>query len=316
MTDVPTAAALPSAEPPAGSEPQPAAEAQWPRSVTRRTALIALAAGGATLVATNAGTALASGRISTTLAERRAQARVDELQGEIDRLEKQLALYEDMERIGLDKLIRGILELYDRFWPPVRSAVRLLLGAVSSAEEALAHFELKLPGMRSATRVMGDLLTGVDAQIESAKQAMNDLLKRSGPIGEAVSGFLSWLLNRNPFGITTAVREASDRLSALVAGIPPLAADVRRRLLGPLDEEWLATTVGEGLQGILIDPLRTNLLIPLRTHLEEIEQAANDWEEESRPLRAALDERDKIRREIAHLDAGPKRAAAEAGSPV
>lgn len=316
MTEANPAAALPPAEPSTDREPEPTAAA-WPaRPLSRRTALIALAAGGAALVTTNGGTALVTERISTTLANRRAQAKIDELQGKVDRLERQLALYEDMERIGLDKLIRAILETYDRFWPPVRSAVRLLLGALGAAEEALTHFELKLPTMRSATRILGDLLTGLEAQIQSAQDALNGLLKRTGPIGEAVSGFLSWLLNRNPFGITTAVREASDRLSALVAGIPPLIADVRRRLLGPLDEEWLATAVGEGLQGILFDPLRTNLLTPLRAHLEEIEKAASDWEEEARPVRAALAEREKIRAEIAHLDGGPERAAAEAVSPA
>lgn len=308
------AADLPPAELPAGAPDQSAGRP--PRPISRRTALIALAAGGAALVTTNGGTALVAERISTTMANRRAQVKIDELQGEVSRLERQLALYEDMERIGLDKLIRAVLETYDRFWPPVRSTVRLLLSAVGTAEEALAHFELKLPSMRSATQIMAGLLTGLEAQIQSAQEALNDMLKRSGPIGEAVSGFLSWLLNRNPFGITTTVREASDRLSALVAGIPPLIADVRRRLLGPLDEEWLATAAGEGLQGILFDPLRTNLLTPLRTHLEEIEQAANDWEEEARPVRTALDERDKIRAEIARLDGGPEHAAAEVVSPL
>ncbi len=314
MTDASAAAALPPAEPPTDAPPESAAPAQAPRSMDRRTALLALAAGGAVLV-TNGGTALVTERISTTLANRRAQSQIAELEGEISRLQRQLALYDDMERIGLDKLIRAILEMYDRFWPPVRSAVRLLLGAVGAAEEALSHFELKLPSMRSATQVLSGLLTGLEAQIQSAQDTLNDLLKRTGPIGEAVSGFLSWLLNRNPFGITTAVREASDRLSSLIAGIPPLIADVRRRLLGPLDEEWLATKVGEGLQGVLFDPLRNNLLTPLRAHLEEIEKAATDWEDESRPLHAALEEREKIRQEIARLNAGPGRAAAEINSP-
>lgn len=313
MPDTNTAAAaLPPTEPIAEVE----AEAQPQRPISRRTALIALAAGGAALVTTNGGTALITERISTTLAERRAQVRIGELEGEISLLQRQLALYQDLERIGLDKLIRAILEAYDRFWPPVRSAVRLLLGAVRSVEDGLSLFELKLPTMRSASRILADLLTGMEAQLQSAQDTLNDLLKRTGPIGEAVSGFLAWLLNRNPFGITTHVREAADRVSAVVSSVPPLISDVRRRLLEPLDQEWLAAASGQGLQGLLFDPLRTSLLTPLRTHLEQMDKAAGEWEDESRSIRSALEEREKIRAEIARLEQSPEYAAVKTVSSM
>lgn len=304
MDDASAAAPLLPAEHPA--------EAPADRSFSRREAITALAAGGAALVVTNAGTAMVSERISTTVANRRAKVQIDDLEAKIGRLEKQLALYHDMERIGLDKLIRAVLEAYDRFWPPVRSAVGLLLTAVRTAEEGLAHFELKLPVMRSSTQMLAGLLTGLEAQIQSAQETLNSLLQRTGPIGEAVSGFMTWLFNRNPFGITTAVREAADRVSTLVAGFPLAIADVRRRLLGPLDEEWLPATTGRGLQGILFDPLRSNLLTPLRTHLEEIDQAARRWEQDSAPIRAALQERDKIRGELARLEQEGSHTAAKA----
>ncbi len=304
-------AALPAPETPEPLEPADAPGGAQPRApLTRRQLLVGLAAGGA-LVATNAGTGLITERISTTLAERRAQVKIDELEGQVSRLERQLALYGDMERIGLDKLIRAVLEAYDRFWPPVRSAVGVLLGALRSIEDGLTHFELKLPTLRSASSVLAGLLTGLEAQIQSAQDGLNDLLKRTGPIGEAVSGFLTWLLNRNPFGLTSAARDAADRLSALVAGIPPLIADMRKRILGPLDDEWLANTTGQGVQGLLFDPLRTNLITPLRTHLEEMDQAAANWVEQAKPLRAALEQRDKIRAEIARLE----RAGSLAGAP-
>ncbi len=307
MTDAGATTSVPLPEPSveAGREAPPR------RPLTRREMVAALAAGGAALAVTNTGTALVSGRISTAIANRRAQVKIDELQAKVARLEKQLALYQEMERIGLDRLIRTVLEAYDRFWPPVRAAVGLLLGAVRTTEEGLTHFELKLPAMRSTTRILSDLLTGMEAQIQSAQDTLNDLLQRTGPIGEAVRGFITWLLNRNPFGITAAVREAADRLSTLVAGFPLLIADVRKRLLGPLDEEWLPATAGLGLQGLLFDPLRNGLLAPLRTHLEEIDAAARNWERESAPLRSALTERERLRAEIARLEQEERYAATE-----
>jgi hypothetical protein len=291
---------------PAGAQQLPAgAEAEPSRPLTRREMLIGLAAGGAVLITTNTGTALASHKIGTDAANRRAQPKIDELEGEISILRRQLALYKDMERIGLDRLIRALLETYDRLWPPVRKAIGLLLAALDAIEGGLAGFEIKLPSLQSATRLLGNLLTGMEAQVEAAQDAINELLKRTGPIGEAVSGFLAWLLSKIPFGVGDRVAEAADRLSALVAGVPPLIADVRNRLLGPLDDDWLASADGEGLKGGLFDPLREDLLAPLRTHLEQVEEMAGRWDEEAASLRAALDKRDQIRGEIARLEQAP-----------
>lgn len=315
MDDASAAAplALPEPHPPAEPPAEAPGKAQARRPFTRREALVALVAGGAAVVVTNSGTALATERISTALANRRAQTQIDDLQAKIGRLEKQLALYKDMERIGLDKVIRTALEAYDRFWPPIRSGVQLLLGAIRIVEEGIAHFELKLPTLRSASSILADLLTGLEAQTKMAQDTLNSVLERTGAIGEAVSGFFSWLLSRNPFGITSAMREAADRVSALVSGFPLLISDVRRRLLGPLDEEWLAASVGRGLQGILFDPLRSNLITPLRAHLEQIDRAASSWADDSKPIRDALQQREKMRGEIARLEREEQYAEAAAG---
>lgn len=284
--------------------PPTAEEAEPARALSRRELLLALGVGGVALVGTNTGTGAASYRFGSSAAKRRAQVQIDDLAGEVSLLQRQLALYEDMERIGLDRLIRALLEAYDRFWPPVRSAIGALRNAVKLIERGLDLFEPKLSPLRGAARLLGDLLTGMEAQVQGTQEAINEILKRTGPIGEAVSGFMAWLLSKIPFGVGERVRQAADRLSALVSTVPPLIADVRHRLLDPLTDEWLGASEGQGLQAGLFGPLREGLLAPLSAHLDEVEQMAAGWEEEAQSLRAALEAREGLRREIARLEGG------------
>ena len=293
--------------------PPSSSEVKEPRPPLSRRQLLIGAAGGLALVATNTATSVATHQITARIDHARAQAQLkatrDELQAEIHRLEMQLALYKDMERIGLDRLIRSLLEAYDRFWPALRAGISLLQKSLRSVDEGLSHFENSLPTLRSAAQLLGDLLTGLEAQTKGVQETLNDILKRTGPISEAVSGFLSWLLSRIPFGVGERIIEATDRLSALVANVPTLIADTRQHLLEPLQNEWLNTADGEGLKGRLFDPLRTSVLIPLRTHLEQVENMASRWDGEIKPIRAALDEREKLRQQLALLEqpAGNKR---------
>jgi ABC-type transporter Mla subunit MlaD len=284
--------------------PPPAEGSQPAQPLTRRRLLIALGAGGVALLGTNTGTAAASYRVGSSAASRRAQVEIGGLEAEISLLQRQLALYKDMERIGLDHLIRAALETYDRLWPPVRSAIGALRGAVKALEGGLDLFEPKLPTLRGAARLLGDLLTGMEAQVQGTQDAINELLARTGPVGEAVSGFLSWLLGKIPFGVGDRVRETADRLSALVSNVPPLIADVRHRLLEPLEGEWIGAEEADGLQAGLFDPLRENLLAPLSSHLDQVEEMASGWQEDAKSLRAALDARDAIRGELTRLERG------------
>lgn len=266
-----------------------------PRSLTRREVLIG-AGGIAALLLTNTGTAVAAEKISTQAAEARAA-------DEIDLLKRQLALYKDLERIGLDRLIRGALETYDRLWPPIRSGINLLLEGVGIVERGLTHYEGGLPLLRSAIEVMKGLLNGVEAQVNGARDILNEILARTAPISDAVSGFFTWLLSKIPFGLGVRVIEATNRVSALVGSVQPLIADTRLRLLGPLDDDWLSTEEGEGLAGRIFDPLHKKLLEPLRGHLEEVKRAADGWDADvAKPLRAAITERDGIRQKLQEIE--------------
>ncbi|MCL6432133.1 MAG: hypothetical protein K6V36_14960 [Anaerolineae bacterium] len=285
-----------SSDVPAGAGP-----AKSSAPVARRALLGAGAA--AVLFGSNAITLVASSRAAEAAVEARAAEERSRLEAEIRLLQRQLAVYRELDRIGLDDLIRTLLEWYDRLWPMLRDGAGLLLGALSRVEEGLSHFEGGLAGLRSAVGLVADLLSGLEARLKAAQDAIARILGSVPPLGQAVGSFLTWLIGKIPFGLGSTVLEAAEKVGELGSWLPRLAEEARSRLLSPLDEGWLSQREGEGLEGKLFQPLREKLLGPLRSHLEEVRDAATRWDTELAPsLRAALDERLRIRHELDELE--------------
>ncbi len=281
--------------------PTGAGPARSSAPVARRALLGAGAA--AVLFGSNAITLVASSRAAEAAAEARAAQERSRLEAEIRLLRRQLAVYRELDRIGLDDLIRTLLEWYDRLWPVLRDGAGLLLGALSLVEEGLSHFEGGLAGLRSAVGLVAGLLSGLEARLKAAQDAIARILGNVPPLGQAVGSFLTWLIGKIPFGLGSTVLGAAEKVSDLGSWLPELAEDARSKLLDPLTEGWLSQQEGEGLEGKLFQPLRKQLLGPLRSHLEAVTDAATRWDAELAPsLRAALDERLRIRHELEELE--------------
>ncbi len=273
------------------------------RPLTRRQVLWLGLGGGAFLIASNATATLVTQCISTDIAEAKAATQLAatraELEAQIQRLEGQLALYRDLERIGLDRLIHALLDAYDRLWPPIHARIAALQRGLQAIQEALTTFETTLGTLRDAKGFLDKLFAGLETQLQGVQKLLDEINKRAAPLVEAVGDFLTWLIDRFPFGVGANVRQANERLRDLVAAVPGLLSNARQRLLAPLWDDWLNPAESAGIQGRLFDPLRQLLLTPLATHLQEIDSLVNGWEENARPLRAALAEREKVRQQIA-----------------
>jgi len=306
-----------SQEEPLVVSPQPE-QAQEPGPVTRRRLLYLGLVGGAALVGSNTATGLithqraqqsADSELATLAAsyESEIASLRAEWQARITRLERQLAIYQAMDRLGLDNLIVLFLDIYDRFWASIRSALQLFRQGLGVAGGAIARFEKSLSDLYAAVEILGRLLADFDLRLDGIGQIMSEVLKRTEPLREAVHGFMVWLINKIPFGVGAQVLTAADRLTDLAASLPQLLAETRERLLTPLQKDWLGTAETEGLQRGLLQPIRASLLAPLQTHLDDLDRMAGRWDAEfAAPLRAAVTEREQMRQELAQLEsAGP-----------
>lgn len=279
------------------------------RPLSRREVLRLGVGGGLAMVATNAVTGVIAQRVATHDAETRAAVELEatrsQLETRIRRLEAELTIYRSLERVGIDHLIRALLDTYDRFWPPVRAAVAGLQRDVKTVEEALTRFEGGLGILRNVTKTLGEAFAALEGKLQGVQTVLSEVIRRTGPVGETVAGFLAWLLSKIPFGIGVGgnVKQANDSLTELVAGVPTLVGDARTQLLSPLQADWLATAGGEGIQGRLFDPLRQKVFAPLSAQLEQFVRMATAWENETaKPLRDALAQRQDLQRKLAQLD--------------
>ncbi len=185
----------------------------------------------------------------------------------------------------------------------MRSGLQVFRRSVTTSGDVIERFQQGLADLRSAAELVGRLMGDFDTRLEGVRQILNEVLKRTDPLREAVSGFMTWLISKIPFGIGARALTATDRLTDLAASLPSLLAETRERLLAPLQSDGPGTTEGQGLQGGLLDSIRAELLTPLQTHLDDLERMADRWDVEfAGPLRAALAEREEIRQELAKLE--------------
>jgi hypothetical protein len=255
------------------------------------------------------GAARSEAQVALQTTEARYQAR-------IERLEKELALYEAMDDVGLDRLIDGVLDTYESVWLAVRLGILSLKRGIDWLDETLERFETALSTLRQGSRTVGGILGAVDHRLERVQQLIAEALERSGPVGQVVQELFEWFFSLIPFRLGGAVVDAVEQVTGLVDTVPAVVESTNDNLLKPLDEDWLGAEEGQGIEAGLFQPLRARLLDPLSGHLDHMETVANQWEETATSLRAALDARDDSRQRLRALRREDGAPGAEAEFPA
>ena len=226
------------------------------------------------------------------------------MQARIDRLEQELALYRALERSGLDSLITVVLDTWNGAWRGIRSVVQRLGTGIDSIDEKLQTWEERLVALREALRGWGGLLDGAERHVEQVRVLLAAISEGTEAIGDAIDGFFDWVLDRVPFGWGDDLRAAADGVAGLIRQVPQFIGDSREQILVPITEDWTSEEEETGLRGMLLQPLRLTLLMPLKEHVTQLESLAESWEERTGPsLREALADREVLRTQIADMQA-------------
>jgi hypothetical protein len=144
----------------------------------------------------------------------------------------------------------------------------------------------------------------VKGQLSLIQTAVQEATGKLSPAADAVGGLLSELVSRIPFGVGEKLLEANRRLGELVAGLPDALGAISQQLLAPLSTDWLSEEEGKGLKGLLLTPLRLNLLRPLGTFLEDVAAFLAGLEGKLiTPGKTALGDREKVRQKIVQYKA-------------
>jgi hypothetical protein len=219
---------------------------------------------------------------------------------ELTKLRALVALYEQLERIGLDAILQTGMNIVRGALDAVKGGVNLLRDGVTAVEGALANFQALLDSLRvaanSATQGFDDLMQ----KFHAAEGIVIAVLGTALPLAESIAGFFNSLLQKIPFGVGDNIKRAVDALVSLIRAIPSVVDASTSQLLKPLRDAFFPPSGDPTVKSSLIDPISKNVLVPLKKQLGDIDNLVTSWEKDlTAPVQAALTERQKIRDQIA-----------------
>ena len=269
--------------------------------MTRRRFLQGALAGGAaglTVAAGGSGVAWKTGTAAgRTAAELEAVARAF-------KLKELLGLYEKLENIQLDAIVRTGMAAVGTLLRGVETGSLALRAGLDTVEELLLDFEGAFPAIQDGIKWTEGIVSTLADRLQTLEDAIESVLEKAEPVTEALGSFFDSALDLLPFGYGDRIRAILDRLGDLVTSIPETIEGINTRLLKRLRQDWFSEEEGRGIKGGLIDPIATKLLDPLQAYLGKAVELVSGWEDKlAKPAENAISERDAIRGEITRYKA-------------
>ncbi len=264
--------------------------AEKPAGMNRRQFLGAAAAGGVVVAATG-------GLVLWQLSAAHTAA----LEKEIGSLRQILALYQEMDGLGLDDQVGRGIGTIASIVETIREIATRLLEAIERARKALLDFQSRFPSLQSGLRWLRDTLLTLSQRLTALENEINEALGLSSPVAETVGGFLARVLDRLPGPFARQVRSGLERVGEVVSILPAFIQNVYTRVLEPMDD-WFSQRADAGLNGWIVNPLLKTVLDPAQMLAERALELATVWEGQlAGPARQKIARREEIRAEIARL---------------
>ncbi len=271
-------------------------------SLSRRQFLTTAAVGGLALTAAAVGGAV----VGSQNAQSAAEAELAKTRARLAKYEQAIALYEQLEKVGIDTLLATGMNIVRSAFDALRAGIQILRAGIATVENAFKNLLTLLDTLRSPADVVARALTELTQKFQAAESVIKAVVGTAQPLAEAIAGFFDSLLQKIPI-VGPEIRRATLALSELVRAIPMVIDAVTNQLLKPLRENFFPATGDPKIKLDLIEPTQKSLLDPLKKFLTDVETALARWENDfAKPVQAALDERAKIRKQIAEVyrDAG------------
>jgi hypothetical protein len=269
--------------------------------MTRRRFLQGALVGGVAGLAVGAGGSLVAWETGTATGRTAAEL---EATAEALKLKGLLALYENLEKIGLDAIVSTGVAAVGLLLEGVESGSLAIKAGLDTVERLLLDFEEAFPTIRAGIEWTEGVVSAFADKLQALEDAIEGVLEKAQPITEALGSFFNFVLDLLPFGYGDKIRITLDRIDDIVTSIPQAVEGINTKLLEPLRRDWFSEEEGKGLRGGLIDPIVTGLLDPLEAFLGKLAELVGSWEEKlSGPIQKSISERDAIRGQIAHYKA-------------
>jgi len=271
-------------------------EPETAEDMSRRKFLTGALAGGAAGLAVAAGTGAAVWMVGDRQADR-AKAAADD---EIARLQGLVDLYEKLEGVGLDAIIHGGMAAVGLLFGGLEAGANGLKAGLELVEKGALSLEETFPIVRTGIEWVEKGVSALAGGIDALQNTLGRAIDKASPVTEALGDFVSFVLDKLPFGIGDQVRSVLETLSDLVGGIPELIEGINTHLLEPLRQDWFSLEEGKGLDDTLLKPLAERLFDPLEALLGDLVRLIDAWQQKLvAPSERAIEERAMIREQIA-----------------
>jgi hypothetical protein len=275
---------------------RPAVLTPLPAQLSRRELLVGLVTGGAAV----AGTGVVAGWAG--LSRGRQQGIVEgraAVEAELAKVRGLLTLYEALENVGLDDILAAGLAAVGRLLGGLAAGAGALRDAIAAIDSALTRFEASLPTVRQGLATVQRLIDDLLKQLDALRLLLAQTTQRIQPLGDALGGFLSGVLEHLPFGVGDRTRQVFDALGKLISTLPEMLRAMINGLLTPL-ADWFPAEGAGGVEAGLFTPLRQSLLARLSQYLDDAATLFDQWEVRlAGPAQKALAERAHVRQQIA-----------------
>ena len=262
---------------------------------SRRQFLTMATIGVVGMSATAVGGALVGGQA----AQDAANIELTQARARLEKYAQLIALYEQLERVGIDNLITAGMNMVRGALDAVRAGIQIIRAGIAAVEAALKNFLTLLETFRSPTDLVTRALADLSQRFKTAEGVVTAALGTALPLAEAIANFFNALLQKIPI-VGEEIRRATTALSDLVRTIPATIDTITNQLLKPLRDNFFPASGDPAAKLNLVDPTTKNMLDPLKKFLSDVETALARWDNDfARPVQTALDERAKVRKQIA-----------------
>ena len=265
-------------------------QANDPEGMTRRQLITTAVVGGAAIVVGAVGGA----SVGNSMAR-------PEYELELARLRTLVGLYEQLEKIGIDAIVGAGMSVVRGSLDAVRAGLKLLRDGIAAAETAMKNFQTTLESLRSAMNGATLILNDLAGKLRAAETVVTSALgTAAAPIAETIGRFFTDLIKRIPLGIGDEILRATNSLTDLIRAVPTTIDNLSKQFFKPMTDLLFPATGVAPVQTNLFDPIVKNLLDPLKKMLTDLDTLIAKWETDfTVPVQKALDDRAKIRKQIA-----------------
>jgi hypothetical protein len=212
-------------------------------------------------------------------------------------------LWEQLDAIGLDDLLLPALQAAVTAFSAVQTVSTTLGNGITDVQNAVDQFIKQLPGPKAGLQWLQGQVTALANNLSNLGTQVQQAVEPVQPYAQMITNFVSWVLDRLPFGIGDKAKAGMNAMNSIVGGLPATVDGINQQVMNPLIV-WFGDDQVRNVYGLLLTPVTDKLLEPARDIQTQLATFTDSFQNKLvTPAQSALDQRVAIRKQIDEMRA-------------